>query len=354
MWINKRLERSPQSEAQFRFCGWLLAQAMMNRCEVGIDLHPLVLQKVCGMEDPVNGLELLGSIDPEAARGIKRAAGMREPDFRDMLDLEGLDGGMSRVDYQRWAAQELLTGTVEWQVEALAGGFHLVLTREDLSRVGMQVTDLAQILRGPSGDGCNKLPLQKVFRVAADEDFKESGPKFILESLFEIYEQWPLYMKRKFLFFVTASDRFPLPGSEMLRVEVPFFPVTMKEHEKQLGMLPQAHTCNNTLELPNYWESLQALDKKASRQQLEADVRELLAGHLEMAITECGEYGLDQIEGDEAPERPPALPEVRAEPDDVTECTDELTAIMEKETELTQMFPDWDESPVELAPPKLY
>ena len=57
---------------------------------------------------------------------------------------------------------------------------------------------------------------------------------------------------------------------------------------------------------------------------------------------------------DEAPERPPALPEVRAVPDDVTECTDELTAIMEKETELTQMFPDWDESPVELAPPKLY
>jgi len=354
LWINKRLERSPQSEAQFRFSGWLFAQAMMNRCEVGIDLHPLVLQKVCGMEDPLVGLELLGSIDPEAARGIKRAAGMREPEFRDMLELEGLDGGMSRADYQRWAAQELLTGTVEWQVEALAGGFHLVLPREDLSRVGMQVADLAQILRGPSGDGCTKLPLQKVFRVAADEDFKESGPKFILECLFDIYEQWPLYMKRKFLFFVTASDRFPLPGSEMLRVEVPFFPVTMKEHEKQLGMLPQAHTCNNTLELPNYWESLQALDKKASRQQLEADVRELLAGHLEMAVTECGEYGLDQIEGDDASERPPALPEVRAAPDNVTECTDELTVIMEKETGLTQMFPDWDESPAELAPPKLY
>ena len=98
--------------------------------------------------------------------------------------------------------------------------------------------------------------------------------------------------------------------------------------------------CGN---MPSYWESLQALDKKASRQQLEADVRELLAGHLEMAVTECGEYGLDQIEGDDAPERPPPLPEVRtAGPDDDTECTDELTAIMEKETELTQMFPDWD------------
>ena len=355
LWINKRLERSQQSEAQFRFCGWLFAQAMMNRCEVGIDLHPLVLQKVCASEDPVTGLELLGSIDPEAARGIKKAAGMREPDFREMLALEGLDAAMSRADYQTWAARELLTGTVEWQVEALAAGFHLVLPRGEFARVGMQAKDLAQILRGPSGDGCTKLPLQKVFRVAADEDFKESGPEFILQTLFQIYEQWPLYMKRKFLFFVTASDRFPSPGSELLRVEVPFFPVTLKEHEKQLGMLPQAHTCNNTLELPNYWESLQALDKKASRQQLEADVRELLAGHLEMAVTECGEYGLDQIEGDDAPERPPPLPEVRtAGPDDDTECTDELTAIMEKETELTQMFPDWDESPAELAPPKLY
>lgn len=100
--------------------------------------------------------------------------------------------------------------------------------------------------------------------------FTRESFDLISVPVFEIYETWSLH---KFLFFVTASDRFPLPGSELLRVEVPFFPVTMKEHEKQLGMLPQAHTCNNTLELPNYWESLQTLDNKTSRQQLEADVR---------------------------------------------------------------------------------
>ena len=108
------------------------------------------------------------------------------------------------------------------------------------------------------------------------------------------------------------------------------------------------------MELPNYWESLQALDKKASRRQLEADVREILAGHLEMAVTECGEYGLDRIEGDNSLEQPPALPEVRPEPDDETPCTDELTKIMENEKDLTQLFPDWAEPTGELAPPKLY
>ena len=354
LWVNKRLERSPLSEAQFRFCGWIFGQAMMNRCEIGIDLHPLVLQKICSTERPRASLELLHTMDPEAARGIKRAAGMRDADFREMLELEGLDENMGREEYKRWAAQELLVGSIEWQVDAIAAGFHLVLHLKDLARVNLRVDDMAQILRGPSGDGCTKLPLQKVFRIAADEEFNENGPKFILDTLFQIYKEWPLYMKRKFLFFVTASDRFPLPGSELLRVEVPFFPVTMKEHEKQLGMLPQAHTCNNTLELPNYWESLQALDKKASRRQLEADVREIFAGHLEMAVTECGEYGLDRIEGDDSIEQPPALPEVRPEPNDETPCNDELTELMENEKDLTQLFPDWAEPAVELAPPKLY
>lgn len=38
----------------------------------------------------------------------------------------------------------------------------------------------------------------------------------------------------------------------------PFVAYGMKQHQQLLGTLPQSHTCANTLELPNYTESLLA------------------------------------------------------------------------------------------------
>ena len=41
-----------------------------------------------------------------------------------------------------------------------------------------------------------------------------------------------------------------------MRVEAPFVALGAAESRAQLGMLPQAHTCDNLLELPNYWVAL--------------------------------------------------------------------------------------------------
>lgn len=41
-----------------------------------------------------------------------------------------------------------------------------------------------------------------------------------------------------------------------MQIEAPFVALGAAEHKRMLGMLPQAHTCDNLLELPNYWEAL--------------------------------------------------------------------------------------------------
>ena len=76
------------------------------------------------------------------------------------------------------------------------------------------------------------------------------------EMLWHTLAAWPLERRRAFLQFVTGSSRPPVPGSELLKVEAPFIAFGAKEHRAQLGMLPQAHTCDNLLELPNYWHAL--------------------------------------------------------------------------------------------------
>ena len=62
--------------------------------------------------------------------------------------------------------------------------------------------------------------------------------------------------KRQVLEFITGVGRPPAVGSgELLRIEMPFMFIGEAEQRAAIGTLPQAHTCSNTLELPNYCEA---------------------------------------------------------------------------------------------------
>ncbi len=57
---------------------------------------------------------------------------------------------------------------------------------------------------------------------------------------------------------VTQPSLCPPPPAllQALRIELPFVPLTAAERRQALHMLPQAHTCANTLALPDYWQAL--------------------------------------------------------------------------------------------------
>ena len=125
------------------------------------------------------------------------------------------------------------------------------------------------------------------------------------DMLWEVIDAWPGERKVQFLVFVTGSSRLPLPGSELLKVETPFVALGAAEHRAHLGMLPQAHTCDNLLELPNYWQAL--LHVKGYRAAsavppelypgLRDECKKVLDDRLTLAITNCTGYGLDQRGG---------------------------------------------------------
>lgn len=81
-----------------------------------------------------------------------------------------------------------------------------------------------------------------------------------LEAAFwDTVDSLPPREKRLFVKFVTGTDRLPKPKTETIKVEMPGSPITEQDLRKAVMMLPEAHTCSNTLELPNYEHIIKTL-----------------------------------------------------------------------------------------------
>ncbi|CAM9110918.1 unnamed protein product [Ectocarpus fasciculatus] len=123
--------------------------------------------------------------------------------------------------------------------------------------------------------------------------------------------------RRRLLLFITGTDRLPEAGCETLSIEIPFeVPGGSKDVEtarlaatKSLGQVPTAHTCDNVLELPNYWTFLMRHDgrdektqlsavPKGDRERLESRLREILAGRLRVSLNNATGYALDDLDDD--------------------------------------------------------
>jgi len=116
---------------------------------------------------------------------------------------------------------------------------------------------------GPSGTEQAGFSVREVFLVNNDEELEDQWSQ-LPEDLWDVVDDWPTEQKIQFVKIVTGSDRLPLPRTEMNKVELPFFAFSNRDHANLLRTLPKAHTCENLLEIPNYWESpLQARERAA-------------------------------------------------------------------------------------------
>lgn len=65
-------------------------------------------------------LEVLQEFDVEAAAAVRGAAALKEADWRELLQSEGLDPHMRRRAYIKHAVYRLLMHDVSWQFSAFA------------------------------------------------------------------------------------------------------------------------------------------------------------------------------------------------------------------------------------------
>ena len=93
-----------------------------------------------------------------------------------------------------------------------------------------------------------------------------------IQWFWEVVEEFGKEEKIKLLRFVTGQNRAPIGGFSQLKDtnnHVTLFNISLIKYTNPDGVLPNAHTCSNTLDLPEY------------------SSKEILEDRLGKAISEC-------------------------------------------------------------------
>eukprot|EP00798_Chlamydomonas_sp_ICE-L_P021531 gene21531-28521_t len=349
-WYSASLSKSPQLEAAYRLAGWLTGQGIVNRAPLGLSLPSVLFQAMLEGDAFSPTLDLLKEFDPDAAASITQVISLPKDQLQSMMEMEDLPISTTAAQYMVHATKQILVEAVDWQSSAFRSGFLSALDRKLLSDNCLGPQELSAVVAGGAAlSAAGDLPdFQKLFRVVLDKELRvgilvqgypnscsargaalsaagdlpdfqklfqvvldeELSVGILGDLLWEVLAGWEAERRKAFLHFVTGSPRPPVPGTELLKVEAPFVAFGLAEYKAQLGMLPQAHTCDNLLELPDYWRlSAVFADwtkgyKKSSdvpsgeKPQLVSQCKSILDDRLTIAVTTGIQgYGLDERDG---------------------------------------------------------
>ena len=181
--------------------------------------------------------------------------------------------------------------------KALRRGFRLGTKGEWWRDLAVDARQLQRLVCGNAGR-MEDFEFREVFRVVEDGELKQCPE--LREALWGTIDSFSVDDKRLLLKFMTGIDRLPIPGTEVVRVEMPFMVYGLDEHRKNLQKMPQAHTCDNVLELPNYWESLLQVygEGDMGRDELKRKLAEIMQTKFRCAIEMSEGFGLDSAFSD--------------------------------------------------------
>jgi hypothetical protein len=315
-WPNEQLMESMELKQHYLYLGWLLGASLINRSHLDIRFpRPWLAQLMAAqIEKPSTvkaeqstasaspwevfspTLSDLAALDETLLQTVAQVESMSAKDLRDVLEAEELPTTTTKDTYLAHMVYELTVGCVQWQTDAVRRGLQAALGaggRAALVEAMVDVHDFAELISGPRVAANEDFEVRKVYRVVSPGEASEFPD--LMPAFWAVIDAWAPQQKRQFLRFVTGVDRLPAPGSENLVVELPFVAYGLDGHRKTLMTLPQAHTCSNTLELPNYAEALLALVQAGELQVGEVATRLLavIEEKLGMAVADCSGYGLD-------------------------------------------------------------
>ncbi|XP_027205306.2 putative E3 ubiquitin-protein ligase HERC4 [Dermatophagoides pteronyssinus] len=258
IWFSHIL--ADDDDVMYRLVGTLCGLAIYN--QVIIDLpFPLILYKKILNEN----LELddLVYLDPILTKNLKEIlSSTYEPDefnaiFGEMTFVITLSAFGSNVEYElcpdgknrqlTYKNREeyvelywkyLLIDSVKKQFDAFYNGFMKVLDKDVLQI--FQAEELMQLVEGEDMIDWNELERATHYK----EPFNSNHPTIRL--FWKVFGSFSEEEKRKFLKFLTGSERIPITGVKSMDIQIQSMNVS-EDH------LPVAHTCVHILDLPlNY------------------------------------------------------------------------------------------------------
>ncbi|RHY34933.1 hypothetical protein DYB32_000545 [Aphanomyces invadans] len=260
--------------------GWLLAMAIYHQTTLECRVNVVLFELLLGADLTIDKIEML---DKSLYNSWMQLSVL--DNFQSFLEVEELPPTMTPTEYIAHALKEKSTKLM-WQVDAIKCGLARLIPVSALHKCMMSPQDFQRLVYG---DPPAEYTLRSTFVVSMDKELEDN--KCFHDAFWEVIDGMASTDQRKFVKFVTGIDKLPSPGTEFLRIEVPFTAIGNSERQKQLLLLPQSHTCDNILELPNYWAAL-----RAARNGTDPPYEELVAllrQKLLYAIENGSDYGLD-------------------------------------------------------------
>ncbi|KAG9414085.1 hypothetical protein AC1031_013294 [Aphanomyces cochlioides] len=280
-WINEYTKQN--SRKYLELLGWLMAISILHQIHMDCRLHVVLFQLLLGERFDVHSIELL---DNSLYQSWKKLNAM--DNFEAFLQMEELPLNMSVDEYIEHVVQ-VKWDNLSWQLSSIREGFSRLLPLTELQECMILDYNFQSLV-------CGSVPredfnIRDIFLVSMDEEFAQC--QYLHDAVWYILDNLSPSDKRRFVKFVTGVDKLPVPGTEILRIELPYTVISASERAKQLLVLPQAHTCDNVLDLPNYWTALceKFRDSSPTYDMLVQIVKEKLM----YAIENGNNYGLDVV-----------------------------------------------------------
>ena len=274
---------------------------MHNACQLDLRLPELFFRAVRAGARWLPTVSDMKELDPSFKSTIDNIRGMSERQFQDLLGVEDFVCKNPRAslpdrkdEYVAFMVEEFFAPARDWMIPALSEGLLRAVPKQLMVDLGMTPYDLSIIICGADDDPNRDFDIRIVFKVNMDSDLEACEP--LKEVFWEVVDSLAPAKKRKLLLFITGVGRLPAKGTEFISIENPNMQYSAEDAKKNLAMIPQSHTCDNILELPNYWDALVATSPKGTPTgTLRARLRSVLEEKLAIAIANSAGYGLDAL-----------------------------------------------------------
>lgn len=280
IWFNSD---SLESDQTFELIGILVGVAIYNSVIINLNMPSVVYKKLKNKEPTT--LEDLKTVEPSVYSGLQKLLDFEESspgDVERVFDLrfeltyevfgamktaELMEGGSGTVVtaanrelYVDLYVKYLLDTSIKTQFDAFARGFHKVCGGNALDL--FESWELELLICGNPTLDFAELEKGTVY----DDGYNRTNR--VIEDFWAVLHSFDEDHKKRFLKFLTGSDRSPIDGLSKLRVVI-------SKNGSEDTRLPSAHTCFNHLLLPEY------------------SSREILRKNIIFAITEGAEgFGL--------------------------------------------------------------
>eukprot|EP01135_Chromosphaera_perkinsii_P003209 Nk52_evm16s238 gene=Nk52_evmTU16s238 len=237
------------SESEYYLIGVLMGLAIYNGIILDINFPPVLYKKLLGM--PVTlmdvkvampamgrGLQQLLDFDGDVENTFCRSFVMSVDVFGEVHDYPLVENGenkpitnANRSEYVSRSVDWILNTSIEKQYQALSHGFLSVCGGNALSLFRNEELELLCV-------GSSDMNFSELEQIVEYDGWLKSDKTVI--HFWQIVKEWDIDMKKKFLLFLTGTDRVPCGGMKEMRFK-------LSKVGPDTGRFPFAHTCFNQL-----------------------------------------------------------------------------------------------------------